>query len=145
MGSFGHQLVGKVEFEDEENDIKAYLNFSGYTFRKQDYCWGEMFVKGQKVHEIQANYMGFLNFDNKRYWDYREKKRVHFPVDYEAPAEQTLESQCTKRTDGIFLQTKTIDEAQDEKERLEDIQRTDRKNREAAEKRRAQGGPKYPQ
>lgn len=144
MGSFGHQLIGKVEFEDKQNNIKAYINYTGYTFKKQDYCWGELFVDGARKHEIVGNYMGYLDFDGVRYWDYREKNKVHFTVDYEAPADQTLESQCTKRTDGIFLQTKTIDEAQEEKERLEDIQRTDRKGREKAEARRKDGGAKYP-
>lgn len=97
------------------------MQFGAYTLKRQDYIWGELYVDGKKKHEITGNYMGWLNFDNVRYWDYREKHKVHFPVDYEAPPEQTLESQCTKRTDGIFLQTKTIDEAQEEKERLEEL------------------------
>jgi len=29
--------------------------------------------------------MGYVDFDGVRYWDYREKRRIHFPVDYEAP------------------------------------------------------------
>lgn len=145
MGSFGHQIVGKVEFQDQQNDIKAFLQFNGYTFKKQDYVYGEIHVDGKKRHEIFANYTGFLDIDGVRYWDYREKLRIHFPVDYEAPEEMTLESQSTKRTDGIALQTKTIEEAQEEKERLEELQRGDRKRREAAEKRRKEGGPKYPE
>lgn len=79
------------------------MRFNAYTFKKQDYCWGEIHHKGKKVHEITGNYTGFLDFDGVRYWDYREKNRIYFPVDYEAPVEKTLESQCTKRTDGIFL------------------------------------------
>jgi len=65
--------------------------------------------------------MGFLDFDGVRYWDYREKNRVHFSVDYEPPADKSLPSQSTKRSDGIFLDTKTVDEAQEEKERLENL------------------------
>ena len=89
--------------------------------------------------------MGFCDIDGVRYWDYRDKKRTHFALDYELPPEQSLPSQSTKRTDGIYLQTKTIEEAQEEKERLEELQRSDRKNREKAAKRRADGGPKYPE
>jgi len=87
--------------------------------------------------------MGYIDIDGVRYWDYREKRRIHFPVDYEAPEEETLPSQCTKRTDGLYLRTKTIEEAQDEKERLEELQRSDRKLREKAAARRAAGGAKY--
>jgi len=42
MGSFGHRLVGKVNFEDKANELSAYVNFGAYTFKKQDYVWGEI-------------------------------------------------------------------------------------------------------
>jgi len=41
--------------------------------------------------------------------------------------------------------TKTTEEAQEEKERLEELQRSDRKLREKAAERRKNGGPKYPE
>ena len=87
--------------------------------------------------------MGYLEFDGVRFWDYREKRRVHFPVDRIVPDEVSLPSQSSKRTDGIFKRTKSIEEAQEEKERLEEIQRSDRKLREQAEARRKNGGLKY--
>jgi len=142
MGAFGHQIVGKVEYVDEANNLKAYVDYGAYTFRKQDYVYGELFKDGQRVSEIVGNYMGYLDFDGVRYWDYREKHKIYFPCDYEAPENETLPSQSTKRTDGIFLDTKTIEEAQEEKERLENLQRHDRKLRETAEKRRKEGGDK---
>jgi hypothetical protein len=145
MGTMGHQLIGRVDFEDKENEITAHVDFGAYNFKKQDYFWGEIFVKGEMKHEILGNYMGYCDIGGVRYWDYRDKKRIHFPLDYEAPADQTLESQSTKRTDGIFLVNNPIEEAQAEKERLEELQRTDRKNREKAAARRAEGGPKYPE
>ena len=73
--------------------------------------YGELLVDGKRKHEIIGNYMGFLDFDGVRYWDYREKNRIHFPVDHEEPFDETLESQCTKRTDGLFLRMRTIEEA----------------------------------
>jgi len=145
MGTMGHQLIGRVDFEDKQNEITAHVDFGAYNFKKQDYFWGEIFVKGEMKHEILGNYMGYCDIGGVRYWDYRDKKRIHFPLDYEAPADQTLESQSTKRTDGIFLVNNPIEEAQAEKERLEELQRTDRKNREKAAARRAEGGPKYPE
>lgn len=147
MGNFGHQLTGTVEFHDEENDLHGHIQYGAYTFSKQDYCWGE--IKrgdGTRISEIKGTYVGYLDFDGVRYWDYREKMRVHTEVDYVAPDEETLPSQASKRTDGIFLLEKTVEEAQEEKERLEELQRSDRKLRETVEKRRKEGGAKivYP-
>jgi len=31
--------------------------------------------------------MGFCDIDGVRYWDYRDKKRTHFALDYELPPE----------------------------------------------------------
>ena len=119
------------------------MQFDPTYFGKQDYIYGEILVNGEKKCEINGNYMGYLDFDGVRYWDYREKHKIFFPVDYEDPSEQTLESQSTKRTDGLYLKTRTIEEAQEEKERLEILQRNDRKLRQKAEARRKNGGPKY--
>ena len=43
MGTITHQLTGTVTFTDDTNDITASYKYNGYTFSKQDYCWGEMF------------------------------------------------------------------------------------------------------
>jgi hypothetical protein len=41
--------------------------------KTQDYFTGAI-LKGQtKVSDIRGNYMGFIDFDGKRYWDIREK------------------------------------------------------------------------
>ena len=93
------------------------------------------------MSEIYGNYNGFLDFDKVRYWDVRRKDDVFFPIAGEDP--NSLPSQSTKRTDGRKFISLTVEEAQEEKERLENIQRNDRKLREEAAARRAAGGPKY--
>lgn len=77
-----------------------------------------------------------------RYWDYRKKGSLNYPIiPSEAPY---LTSDARNRTDAIYLVNNPVEEAQAEKERLEDIQRNDRRLRMEAEQRRSKGGPKYP-
>ena len=119
LGTMLHQLTGKVTFTDEVNGLVGYYNHNGYTFRKQDYMWGEIHKNGEKVSEITGNYMGYLNFDNERYWDAREKDAIFTDMAGEGP--DPLPSQASTRTDGLFYLSYSIDEAQAEKERLENI------------------------
>jgi len=96
--------------------LTAFVEYGAYIFKKQDYIWGEIKKDGKKVCEITGNYCGFLNFDNVRYWDYREKDKIHFPIE---ATEGCLESDARRRSDSCYLLTKPVDEAQAEKERLE--------------------------
>lgn len=75
-----HQLTGKIVFTDEQNGLEGFYQFNAYTFKKQDYCWGEIHQNGKKVSEIFGNYMGFLDFDGVRYWDCRESDKIFFPL-----------------------------------------------------------------
>ena len=85
--------------------------------------------------------MGYLDFDSVRYWDARESEKVYFELAGEE--KNPLPSQATKRTDGRTKISCSIEEAQAEKERLENLQRHDRKLREAVNERRKNGGPKH--
>ena len=62
--------------------------------------------------------MGFMNFGVKRYWDVREKENVNFPI---VVTNNYLESDARARTDGRALIDSTVEAAQEEKERLENI------------------------
>ena len=103
--------------------------------------WGEIHKDGKKVCTVEGNYVGYLDFDEVRYWDVREKETIYYPIAGEEP--NPLPSHAGKRTDGRYFISLTVDEAQAEKERLENLQRHDRKLREEAAARRAKGGPKY--
>lgn len=98
-------------------------------------------MRGRKVCDIYANYMGFADIGGVRYWDIREQDKVWFPI-RRLDSSRTLASDSSKRLDSITLKTGDIPGAQEAKERLEDVQRRDRKLREDAEKRRNAGGPK---
>jgi len=118
VGTFGHQVVAKQTFRDDANDLTAVVEYGSYMFRRQDYVWGEIKQGDRKVSEITGNYCGFLDFNEVRYWDYREKDSLHFPIE---PLANHLPSDASERTDGQFLRLRPVEEAQAEKERLEDI------------------------
>ena len=40
----------------------------------QDFFSGDISVKNQKVSQIYGSYLGFIEFDAVRYWDFRELK-----------------------------------------------------------------------
>jgi hypothetical protein len=61
----------------------------------------------------------------------------------QAKGETSLPSDSTRRKDSLILASGNIAAAQAAKEELENLQRNDRKLREAAEKRRHEGGAKY--
>lgn len=109
MGTFGHQIIQKQVFRDEENDLEAVLEYGAYMFKKQDYVWGEIKQGGKKVCEITGNYTGYLDFDEVRYWDYREKDSVHFPIVPLAAPYLPSDARC--RTDAEFLITRPVEEA----------------------------------
>ena len=46
--------------------------------RPQDFFTGEIICRGQKKSDVYGNYLGFIDFDGKRYWDIREQHV--FPV-----------------------------------------------------------------
>lgn len=144
MGTLSWQTVGKQTFEDEANGIQGFIKFDAYAFKKQDFIWGEISRNGKKVCEITGNYMGFMDFDGVRYWDLRDdqKFRKHFKPDLRSEP-NPLPSDSTKRQDSILLSALDYDNAQIAKEDAEELQRNDRKLREACAKRRANGGPKF--
>ena len=83
-----------------------------------------------------------------RYWDLRETKiqeveSVPFPTSSDGSTETfVLPSDSRLRLDSVELGQGNIDQAQSNKNELEQRQRKDTALRKAAEERRAQGGPK---
>ena len=87
--------------------------------------------------------MGFVDFDGVRYWDLRDEELQpkHFrPIWID---QDRLKSDSTLRQDRMYLCMPDYEAGQNAKEDIEELQRNDRKLREAAEKRRANGGPKF--
>ena len=112
--------------------------------RPQDFFSGEICKGGKKVCTIEGNYMGYVDFDGVRYWDLRDEEHQPKHLRPIWIQENCLKSDSTLREDRRYLCLSDYDAGQIAKEDIEEEQRKDRKLREACEKRRANGGPKYP-
>lgn len=82
-----HETLGKIDYQDFENNLFCSLKFSSVKkkldFLKEFYYLNHFFVRpsdffeadicqGNKVvSKVYGSYRGFLEFDGKRYWDYR--------------------------------------------------------------------------
>ncbi len=77
------------------------------------------------VSKLYGSYLSFLEFDGVRYWDIRENMALKAFDIANQPRSSSL-----FREDRIFLEVGRLEEGQREKERLEILQRADRKLRE---------------
>ena len=141
MGTLHHQLLGKVTFKDEENGLTGYLEIGKNKKSTKDAFTGYIMARnGQKLCNIEGNYMGYMDFDGQRYFDLREQDvREVKPLDIN----KCLESDSRLRIDLVELARNDEIAAQENKDFLEVTQRRDRDNREAAQKRREKNGPKF--
>jgi hypothetical protein len=65
------ESMGRIDFKDEANGIEAYVKFDDVSRKPTDYFKGKIKVKDQEICKIIGSYMGFCDFDGKRYWDYQ--------------------------------------------------------------------------
>jgi hypothetical protein len=72
MGTMCHQITGKMEFHDEQNNIYGVYEFGKVKKKTQDYFSGHIAKCGQPVCEVYGNYMGYMDFNKVRYFDVRE-------------------------------------------------------------------------
>ena len=84
--------------------------------------------------------MGYIDFDGIRYWDVREQ--VNYIIKGADLKKEALQSDSRNRIDTIAYKAGDMVQAQENKNTIETNQRKDRKLREAAEKRRHEGGKK---
>ena len=122
MGTMGHQLSGSVEYVDEANQLVGVITVNPSKWSAQDYFTGEIKKAGETVSTIKGNYMGYYDFDGVRYWDIRDKEKHFTPVDMNIKnVPGVIPSDASFRTDSVTMRTQTIEEAQVEKERLENL------------------------
>ena len=82
-------------------------------------------MKNVVINKIYGSYLSFIEFNNIRYWDIRENIPIKIKdKDYK------LKSDSSAREDKILLGVGNVEAAQSAKEKLEEIQRRDRKLRE---------------
>ena len=83
--------------------------------------------------------MGYIDFDGVRYWDIR--KQQNFGI-IDTARSKAAKSDWRNRTDTIAHLAGDMEQAQINKDAQENLQRAERKLREAAIKRRKDGGKK---
>jgi len=124
LGTTVHQTIGNMEFIDEENRIHCNIQFGKVKKRPSDYIEGVITVNGEPVSTVRGTYMGYIEIDDKRYFDYR------YTQPFECRQEKSpLMSDFQYRPDKALLGYGYYEEAQKHKEQLEQIQRTDAKLR----------------
>ncbi|DBA04803.1 TPA: hypothetical protein N0F65_004440 [Lagenidium giganteum] len=116
-----NQLVGEVNFEANNSflmkstaeDIKGFIGHAKKSSK-------------HPISTLQGSWLTHLQFDNKVYWHVESE-----PVFQHIPVSNPLPSDCRFREDLLALKNGDPVLAQSEKLRLEEIQRTDKKWRDA--------------
>jgi hypothetical protein len=72
FGTLNHIIHGNVKYEDKKNQIVVYITIGETKKKPRDYFEGQMLVKGKIVSNIRGTYLGWIEFDNIRYWDLRQ-------------------------------------------------------------------------
>lgn len=120
-----HETLGEIEINDEKNKCQCLIKLGSVKGELSDYVEGVIIEdKKRIVSKLKGTYLGYLEFDNVRYWDAREAHS--FPL----IVKKILPSDSEYRPDLILLKTDQFEEAQRAKETLEEIQRDDRRLRE---------------
>ena len=107
IGTFHHQLVGKITFEDKKNGLIGIVEPLKQKGRSMDYLTGSITnSSGETLCQLSGNYMGYINFDSDRYFDVREMEICQVNADTHA-----LESDSRKRIDSISLLEGNVEQA----------------------------------
>ena len=128
MGTFRHENVGDMHWKDVTHGLTAYMKLGGNEEHKlSDYFDGEIKDKdGKVVSKFTGSYLSHIDFDGKRYWDIRRNINIE-----EYPIKDQLKSSSIYRQDSNLLYEQKMDQAQEAKIELEEIQRRDRRLRKA--------------
>ena len=111
FGTLVHNLCGVCTFTDEKNNIEASYNLGG-AGRKypKDYLVGEIKQNGKVVSKMFGSIMGFIEFDDVRWWDAR--RMVNYDMNsIDSKFEQALPSDSKNRIDSIAMKAGDIDAA----------------------------------
>lgn len=126
-----HESLGVLQYEDRENRLTCTVTIGKTKGKPSDYMAGEIVGPSGVVSRLYGTYLGYMDFDEVRYWDVRHvtPSQVHF--------KPNLPSDSEERSDLRALRDDQIEEAQRAKEDIENFQRHDRKQRERLGPRKA--------
>eukprot|EP01067_Filipodium_phascolosomae_P007507 Filipodium_phascolosomae@DN6036_c0_g1_i1.p1 len=126
-----HETVGPMHIQDNEgNSLKFKIGGSKYS-AATDWFHGDLRDKtGNVVSTMKGTYLGFVDFDDARYWDMRDVPA--YSVEHTPEVlEPRLPSDATFRKDLAIMATGDYKAADIQKTVYEDLQRHDAKLRKA--------------
>ena len=114
-----------MHFKDTTNGLCADFVMGNVNGKTSDYFQGEIVdADGNTKSTFRGSYLSYLEFDGVRYWDIRRN------IDIEPyPVKPQLKSGSIYREDSLLLYERKLDEGQEAKDKLENLQRHDRKMR----------------
>jgi hypothetical protein len=127
-GNFRHENLGDMFWNDVTHELRAEMSLGGSAKSAlSDYFEGEIKDKeGKVLSRFTGSYLSHIDFDGIRYWDIRRNIDIE-----EYPIKNQIKSSSIYRPDSLLLYERKMDEAQDAKTELEEIQRRDRRLRKA--------------
>ena len=129
-GEVRHETLGSMTFKDEKNGLTCHFEFQAFSDAPNDVCAGDVRdASGNVISRLLGSWLGFVDWDGKCYWDINTHKAhdVH-------RSPNPLPSDSRYREDAILLNQGKLQESQDTKTRLEELQRRDRRLRAEARK-----------
>ena len=80
-GNTKHESSGGLSFKDVENNISAEIKINKVKKKPSDYICGDIIQDGEVKSKVYGSYLGFVDFDGKRYYDHREQLpcKLFFP------------------------------------------------------------------
>ena len=124
FGTLRHDCQGEYIFKDLTYGNTCTLKI-GVKNKQTDYFEGNITnSQGSIISKLYGTWIGYLDFDNVRYWDVRQIKPSTIAFT------PNLDSDSENRKDLKLLRQGLQDQAQLAKEEIENLQRLDRKHRE---------------
>eukprot|EP01066_Platyproteum_vivax_P011538 Platyproteum_vivax@DN5239_c0_g1_i2.p1 len=119
-----HETVGPMRVDDSLGNVLTFtIGGKNSRGRPSDCIKGELMnASGKVVSQMSGTWLGYVDFDDKRYWDIREVP-CYSLEDTPQLLEPRMPSDATHRVDLKLLQTGDFKAAQREKTVLEDLQR----------------------
>lgn len=126
---------GGFHIKDKKNDLKCEIMFNPDAlnmfmslFYKQatpsDFFRGEIKKGDKKICSVSGSWLSHISFDDEKFFEFSSELSER-----PQPVADPLPSDCRSRDDLISLAAGKYDDAQENKKKLEEIQRNDRKLR----------------
>ena len=110
-----------MSFIDHINGYTSNFKLGNVYGKFSDFFEGTIEKDGEVVSNFKGSYLEYIDFDGQRFWDIRRN------IDIEAfPIKDQIKSSSIYRPDSLCLYERKLEQAQEKKDKLENLQRKDR-------------------